>query len=120
MNRAMRRAVRQETKIRTSIGFHTFTMSILFSWIQAKELLDIFKQYSKVKKITKCHGIGEERRVSNPDGTSCILYPRYEIQFTEWGRGITWLISFIKTKKVFMYGKIDVIFNPRLLFGENN
>ena len=89
-------------------------------WSQAKELLDIFKLHTKTTGITKCHGFGKERIITNPSGSSCRIYPKYEIKFTEWGRGITWLISFIERKDGFKYGKIDATFNPRLLFGEDN
>ena len=106
--------------LRTSIGFHTFMMSILFSWVQAKELLDIFKDYSKTTGKIKYRGLGKERTITNHCGATCIVYSQYEIKFTEWGKGIMWIISFIETKKGFKYGKIDVIFNPGLLFGGNN
>ena len=106
--------------LRTSIGIHTFMMSMFFSWAQAKELLDIFKEYSKSTEIIKYRGIGKERTIKNPYGNTFTVYLHYEIKFTEWGKGITWVISFIETKKEFKYGRIDVIFNPRLFSGDKN
>ena len=105
-------------------------LSIFLSWSMAKELLDIFKHYSKTTGITKWKGIpdkktGKPKTVINPDGSSCLTYPLYEIKFTEWGRGITWYISFIETEKdkngrQLRYAIFSVKLNPRLFWGDKN
>lgn len=115
--------------MRSSLGFHTLSLSTYINGDQWRHLKRDLKQYSRDTGQIKIYPVdrkGKSVKITR-DGTTKNEIVGTRISFCEWGHGIDWTIRrcnwppkeerYVSSRKGEQWYMIDVKINPKLLTG---
>lgn len=111
--------------LRSSVGFHTMSLSLRLTRKDTEQLIKHFYNYCKQTGIIRMLIVKElpngqnDYKEYSPKfcGTSLILPHKLEINFSGKNRGIKWTIRSYRRSEVYKEYGIEVTINPKILGG---
>lgn len=107
----------------SSLGFHTLTLFIRLTAVQAKRLKEDFQRYSKETGLIKIYPLDAPRRTTRIvyDGGKATrireVKSNYKVSYYQQDHGIEWLIRYNNWSSDFQSYIIEVTINPKILGG---
>ncbi len=109
---------------RSSLGFHTLTLTMLLDEKEARQLMYHFKVYSRDTGLIKIYPVNGNsinlKYKTESDGTqktSIVRNKNFKVDYYREDIGIEWLIRYNNGNREFKSYSVDVTINPKILGG---
>lgn len=107
---------------RSSLGFHTMTLSLTLKYHEIPKLISHFKQYSQKTGLIQIYHVDGKGKYTKykTAGNNTYLPTHLQISYYQEDRGIRWSIRYNNWSSSFKSYIVEVTINPKILGGIND